>query len=167
MESKEPVSKRPGLRKRFTIIVLVMAAIGGFGSVLRAQPMASITVLSPSGSASDLVPEGEDYFTLVLGDPRDVNQRLDLRYQYAAVTNISVENGLWSGRGSNYVYPLFPGMPGAASIGQTGQDSPIDGDRFTQFSVRAQTDAGRNIRLTYYTGPFSGPGEAGQRWRGR
>jgi hypothetical protein len=141
-----------------------MAAIRGFGSVLRAQPVASITVFSPSGSASDVVPEGEDYFTLVFGDPRDVDQRLDLRYQHRNVTDISVENGLWAANGGSYVYPLWPGMGGAANIGQTGQDFPFDGDRFTQFSLRAQTDAGRNIKLTYFTGPHTGPGEAAQPW---
>jgi hypothetical protein len=127
----------------------------------QAKPSASITVLTPSGAPSDTIPEGEDYFNLELGDPRDMNQRLDLRYQYPDVTNISVQDGLWTGYGSNYVFPLFPGISGAANIGQTGQDFPIDGDRFTRFSVRAQSSASGAVSLYYYTGPFTGGGWMG------
>lgn len=143
------------------LALLVFALVLGPGRPSRAEPAASITVLSPTGAPSDVLPEGEDYFTLVLGDPRDMNQRLDLRWQYSNVTSISVQNGLWSARGGSYVYPLFPGVSGAANIGQTGQDFPIDGDRFSRFSVRAQSSSSSNVNLYYYTGPFTGATWAG------
>ena len=138
-----------------------------FAGDSQARPSASIVVVSPGGGLSDTVPEGEDYFTLELGDPRDMNQRLDLRFQhpdtgYPGITNIAVENGLWRGYGGNRVFPLFCGFgDAAANLGQTGQDYPIDTQRFNYFSVRARSTEDTIVRLYYWQGAFTGNGSAG------
>ena len=148
-------------RQMRVVALLVMGLLLFSPARLTAGPVASIVVLSPSGVTGDVVPEGEDYFTLVLGDPRDMNQRLDLRFQYPNVTGISLADGMWYGYGGSYVYPLFSGLGGAANIGQAGGQPLLDGTRFRRFSVRAGHNTDGNVRLTYFTGLLTDPGEAG------
>jgi hypothetical protein len=150
-------------------LAMLTALLAGLIMVPRmstgAGTLAAIEVLSPSGAAADVLPEGEDYFTLVLGDPRDMNERLDLRFQYDNVTNISVQDGLWRGYGGSHVFPLFFPFPGAANIGQTGDLYPIDGGRFSRFSIRARSTGGSsaNVSINLIIGEFESSVGGGSR----
>lgn len=140
---------RRGSRRWILITISIALLVSSLS--FRAQPNGSIVVLSPSGAPSDVVGEGEDYFTLELGDPRDMNQRLDLRYQHLNVTHINVQNGLWTAYGGTRVFPLFPGFgDAAANIGQTGVDHPIDGNRFDYFSMRVSAGSSEPVYLVVH-----------------
>lgn len=137
------------------VVSLSLLWLGSYTLLTRAAPAANpaVTVLSPSGAASDAVGEGDDYFTQVLNDPRDMNNREDAMWQMFDVHNISFANGLWSGDSTNasgnwsMIYFLFPGhsfappMSSVAEIGQTGWNYPIQGSKYKQLSFRLKAPA--------------------------
>lgn len=151
-----------------------------------AQPLAanpSVTVLSPSGSANDIVGEGDDYFTQVLGAPRDMNQPTDMLWQEFGVTNITVSDGIWTGTTSNSggqsrVWPLYPGYSSnptgdandasASEIGKTGGNYPIQTTKYKRLSFRINSPTTDNWlvgwsvkKFTSYAGFVQGKYTAG------
>lgn len=140
------------IRHRLMVAMVVSLSflwLGSYTLLTWAAPAANpaVTVLSPSGAASDAVGEGDDYFTQVLNDPRDMNNREDAMWQMFDVHNISFANGLWSGDSTNasgnwsMIYFLFPGhsfappMSSVAEIGQTGWNYPIQGSKYKQSAL--------------------------------
>ena len=123
----------------------------------------TVTVLSPSGAAADTIGEGNDYFTQVLHEPRDMNQHTDLIWQEFGVNNISFSNGLWSGTttnsdGNSNIYMLYPGYSdlttsvGVAEVGKTGWNYPIQTSTYKQLSFRLnapQAASGSWWNVTY------------------
>jgi hypothetical protein len=122
-----------------------------------AEPAANptVTVLSPSGAAADTIGEGDDYFTQVLHEPRDMNQHTDLMWQEFGVNNISFSNGIWSGTTSNTpsgsyseIFALYPGFShlprsvGVAEVGKTGWNYPVQASKYKQLSFRLKAPAG-------------------------
>ncbi len=131
--------------------LFVFSGARGEGQTSHAASVVSltsaVTVTSPSGAAGDVVPEGNDFFTHVLGDPRDMNERLDLRWQQG-ISNISIASGLWSGTASAWadVWVHFPGInSGAANIGKIGANYPIDPLTYKQLSFRLSSPANANL----------------------
>ena len=121
-----------------------------------AMPTANptVTVLSPSGGALDVIGEGDDYFTQVLNEPRDMNQYSDMQWQEFGVTNILDANGLWSATASTpsdgaRVWPLYPGFSfnptggtddlSAAEIGKTGWNYPVQTTKYKTLSFRVNS----------------------------
>jgi hypothetical protein len=128
-----------------------------------AVPQASaVTVSSPSGAATDIVAEGDDFFTHVLGDPRDMNERLDLRWQ-VGISNISVADGIWQGNwsASGSVYAHYPGHDtGAANIGPIGTQYPIDTSTYRQLSFRIYSSSSTSYDWSAYPGYLVGGGNS-------
>lgn len=120
----------------------------------------TVTVLSPSGAAADTIGEGDDYFTQVLHDPRDMNQHTDLMWQEFGVTNISVANGLWSGTATNTngnadIYALYPGFSypnevGVAEVGKTGWNYPVQTSEYKQLSFRLKAPTGASATSNWW-----------------
>jgi hypothetical protein len=118
---------------------------------LAAPQTVQITVLSPSGQASDVVGEGDDYFTQVLGQPRSMDHQDDLMFQSFGVTNIAMANGIWSGTGAPWsedsnvsvseVWPVYPGFTQGlgAQLGNYGWNHPIETSQYQQFSFRVSS----------------------------
>ncbi len=127
-------------------------------------PQTTITVTSPSGAATDVIAEGDNFFTHVLGERRDMNARLDLRWQ-TNVSNISVSNGIWKGTFANgvgswsntgNVFIHYPGLnTGAANIGPIGTQHPIDASTYRQLSFRMYSPSDTTYYLTSFTGLMS------------
>lgn len=128
--------------------------LGGRALAASAEPGANptVTVLTPSGAASDVIGEGDDYFTQVLHEPRTMDRHTDIIWQTFGIDNISFANGIWSGTISNTpagsyseIYPLYPGYSiGAntvAEIGKTGWNYPVQTDRYKQLSFRLKAPA--------------------------
>jgi hypothetical protein len=143
-----------------SVLSLGLLWLGAHAALTRAEAAATptVTVLSPSGAAADTIGEGEDYFTQVLHDPRDMNQYTDMSWQTSGLHNISVANGVWSATTSNTngyseIFPLYPGFSfkptggsddqSVAEIGKTGWNYPINASKYKQLSFRlkAPTDA--------------------------
>ncbi len=128
--------------------------LGGRALTAIAEPDAmTVTVLTPSGAASDVIGEGDDYFTQVLHEPRTMDRHTDLIWQSFGIDNISFANGIWSGTttetgGHSEIYPLYPGYSiggnTVAEIGKTGGNYPVQTSKYKQisFRIKAPNDAG-------------------------
>ncbi|MGH2592574.1 MAG: hypothetical protein ACRDGG_03590 [Anaerolineae bacterium] len=117
-------------------------------SITSAAQATTVTVSTPSGAGTDVVGESEDYFTQVLGDPRDMQEHTDLIWQELGISNISVSGGIWSGTatnsgGNSRIWPLFPGFTqgGVAEIGKIGWNYPIQASKYKQLSFRLNAPA--------------------------
>ncbi len=117
----------------------------------------TVTVISPNGAAADTVGEGDDYFTQVLNEPRDMNQYSDMKWQEFGVTNIQDSNGIWSATASSSnsrVWPLYPGVSSnptggandasAAEIGKTGWNYPVQTTKYKLLSFRVNSSTTPN-----------------------
>jgi hypothetical protein len=156
---------------------LALLWLSGSALLVRAETAANptVTVLSPSGTTADTIGEGDDYFTQVLNDPRDMNNHEDATWQENGVDDISFANGVWSGNstntgGNSIIYFLFPGytfappMASAAEIGKTGWNYPIQGSKYKQLSFRLRAPATggwwhavySNVSATVQSGLVSG-----------
>ncbi len=144
-----------------------------------AEPAANptVTVFSPSGAAADTIGEGDDYFTQVLHEPRDMNQHTDLMWQEFGIDNIAFSNGLWNGTVTNSsgyaeIFALYPGFShlpssvGVAEVGKTGWNYPVQASKYKQLSFRLKAPAGAssswwhaaymNVSFTLDSGHFVG-----------
>ncbi len=112
-----------------------------------------MTFTQPDGTG-DVVGEGEDFATVELGDPWDMNQETDLwlsRY----MTNERFENGVYyattSADNNSYFFLLWQGYPNAQNIGKTGQAHPIDASTYHRVSVAlCSTSSGTMYFYWYY-----------------
>jgi hypothetical protein len=131
------------------------------GQVLQVQAVPAapiVTVLSPSGAASDVIGEGDDYFTQVQHNPRDMNDKDDLMWQVFGINNINYANGIWTGSTSNTpagsfssIYMIYPGYSfkptggtddeSVAEIGKTGWNYPINANKYKLLSFRLKAPA--------------------------
>ena len=150
--------RQQSLRWLAIVCISLLSLLWLCGQVLQAQarqkqaaPAApAVTVLSPQGAASDVIGEGDDYFTQVQHNPRDMNDKDDLVWQVFGITNISYANGIWTGTTSNTpvanppnyssIYMVFPGYSLAgnsvAEIGKTGWNYPINANNYKLLSFR-------------------------------
>jgi hypothetical protein len=137
--------------KLFVISVVLSICWLGLSraALISAAPQAvQIAVLSPSGSATDVVGEGDDYFTQVVGQPRSMDHPDDLMFQSSGVTNIAMANGIWSATATPWgtnplvsiseVWPVYPGFTQAngAQLGNYGWNHPINTRQYQQLSFR-------------------------------
>jgi hypothetical protein len=183
------------LSRRFIVIGLgVLSLLWLSGQALQTQALSvptipdalAVTVLSPQGGAADVVGEGDDYFTQVQHNPRDMNDKDDLIWQVFGIDNISYANGIWSGTTSNTpagsyssIYAIYPGDTAhpsgdvndqsANEIGVTGWNYPVDANKYKQLSFRLKAPATAsttpnnwwhagytNISFTFESGHYEG-----------
>lgn len=134
------------------ILVCATLFIGYISVTSAARAQATVTVLTPSGAPADVVGEGDDYFTRVLGDPRDMNEHTDLMWQEYGIANISLSGGIWSGAAVNpssgLIWALYPGHAygGAAQIGKIGWNVPVQASKYRQLSFRLNAPAGSPVQ---------------------
>jgi hypothetical protein len=157
-------------KNKLLVISVVLIGVGWLGlsrsALISAAPQAvQIAVLSPSGSATDVVGEGDDYFTQVLGQPRSMDHQDDLMFQSFGVTNIAMANGIWSGTGAPWsadprvsisgVWPVYPGFTQGegAQLGNYGWNHPVKTSQYQQLSFRVSapvtTTSWSSIHLGY------------------
>jgi len=123
------------ISKIFISAVIIFAIIGfTFSDQINAFGAATISV------PNILIPESDDFATLILRDPwdmsefSDISQYLNESGQRDIIRNPKVSNGIFSGtavgdisQGNNgNFYPLFPGYETAMLIGKVGHRYPID-----------------------------------------
>jgi hypothetical protein len=104
-----------------------------------AQP-AAIDVTAPAGNPV-VVAEGHDYFVRDLGMRRDMNELSDIRW-LDGVLNFEAVDGHWRGATAEgaRLFGMWPGMAlGAANIGPTGDQFPMNADRYRELSFRVFT----------------------------
>ena len=143
-------------RKNFLVLSLavLVSILGGVVAIhfpARAER-------SSERSAVRVVPESDDYATLVLGDPWDMNEFTDVSQylnqsgQAAVVTNVAISNGIFSATSSGNVFQgrngwfhlLFPGYETAVHVGKTGSRYPIDATKYGCFYIAIKVNSGAN-----------------------
>ncbi|HEY4689896.1 MAG TPA: hypothetical protein VIK33_11320, partial [Anaerolineae bacterium] len=155
------VSRKVMIGKRLAtaMIIALSVLLLNHASMSFAATTATITVLSPSGGAGDVVAEGEDYFTWVLGDPRDMNEHTDLMWQEFGISGISFANGLWTGTtanshgGQSRIWSLYPGFTqgSVSEIGKIGWNYPIQASKYKQLSFRLKAPSSGSWIAGYAT----------------
>ena len=88
-----------------------------------------------------VLPEGDDYATVILGDPWDMGQISDIYNEKTQnMSDVSVENGILSGvslTDDPSIFMLWPGFVGGLpSVGKYGVNFPIDANQYTHLSFR-------------------------------
>jgi hypothetical protein len=146
--------RRAGALVLIMILVLLPADTSGMGYWdMAAGPLASITFTEPDG-IDDVVGEGQDFATVELGDPWDMDQETDL-WLSRNMTDEHFENGIYhattSAANSSYFFLLWQGYPNAQNIGKTGQAHPIDASKYHRVSVAlCSTSPGTMYFFWYY-----------------
>ena len=163
--------RHPISRRLLIVGVCVLGLLWLGGQVLQTQALRvqaapsapTVTVLTPQGGGNDVIKEGDDYFTQVQHNPRDMNDKEDITWQVFTINDISYTDGVWSGTTSNvgpphypppnysavyFVYPGYTRLPSGgvndestAEIGKTGWNYPIDADKYKLLSFRLKAPA--------------------------
>jgi hypothetical protein len=130
----------------FTVLIVLSFAIG---SVNQAAGTSSSEVIAAR------IPESEDFATLILRDPWDMEQFSDISQylnesgQRDIIRNPAVRNGIFSGtavtdisKGANgNFFPLFPGYETAMLIGKVGHRYPIDANLYQCLYIAMKVDS--------------------------
>ena len=115
---------------------------------------ATVTVIEPDG-VDDVIGESDDYATLALGDPWDMNERNDIRWSNN-IANIYASSGVWYGTGSGSdpgFFTPFQGLVGAATVGKIGANYAIDTSRYTRLTFRVYATGHNNVEVLWFSSP--------------
>lgn len=111
----------------------------------------TVTITQPDGY-DDTIAEGDDFATVVLGDPWDMEQLTDI-FQPTNIGSISISDRIFSGFSTSndpYFWVLHPGYPGVQNIGKNGVNYPIDASRYRRLSFRLWLPPGENSYAHIY-----------------
>lgn len=124
----------------------------------------TVAVIEPDG-VDDVIGESDDYATVVLGDPWDMNERNDIRWSNNIVS-IYPSNGVWHGTGSGSdpgFFTPFQGLGGAANVGKIGANYPLDTSRYTRLTFRVYASDYNNVEVLWFSSPATWS-RAGKFW---
>lgn len=128
------------------VIALIVSLVLGIGAVPVSQATTPIYVrFARAGAelASSCLPEGPDFATLEIGDPWDMENDRDI-VRTCDLTNVSVSNGIWSGRSTTddpSFYLLDQGYYGAYHVNaRDGYVHPISTTLYCTISFRMYLD---------------------------
>jgi hypothetical protein len=127
------------------------------------------------------VAAADDFAARSLQDPWDMNERTDLGWFLYGVdepqsnlTSVQFASGVFSGNaaGNAQVFLLEAAVVGSARLGKTGQNFPIDANRYRVLAIRMNVTAPANAMLLWHretlfdgTGTFSGTFPVTPGWR--
>lgn len=118
----------------------------------------TVTITQPDGY-DDGIAEGDDFATVVLGDPWDMAQLSDI-VQPTHIDSISLSDGILSGFSTSndpYFWVLHPGYPSVQNIGKNGTNYPIDASRYTRLSFRLWLPPGTDSYAVIYWNRLPNP----------
>lgn len=148
------------MRSRWSAVLPVACLL--LCAVPRTGHSGTLAVLEPDGTG-DVVAEGVDYATVVLGDRWDMNELTDIyRFKTRNVSSLQALGGILSfhtDTNDARIWMLWPGSANAHSIDR-GNRFPIDTSRFKQFTMRIKLTGGEPVLphfsvLHYYEDEFS------------
>jgi hypothetical protein len=143
------------------ILPVVIASIVGIFILLQFSPLGLTHGKAEILDASSVtfIREGNDFATLILGDPWDmdkftnVSQSLNESGRLNFLQNIKVENGIFSARSTdiNYAqfYLLFPGYFFTGVNGKIGELYPIPSSKYRCLYMRMRVDSQNDQDLWY------------------
>ncbi len=128
-----------GMHRSFKVLALMGVILGLALFGLRSAPIAT--------AAPAKVPSPNEYATLVLNDPWDMDTKGDIPQPYQGVTNVSASNSIWSATITSAgvqngvgLWFLAPGFKGGMPIGKEGKsfmhDNQIDTSKYHYLSFR-------------------------------
>jgi hypothetical protein len=144
-----------GSTLRFVFVISTLIIIVGTISRRSIIPSAQ----AAGTQASFTIPEGRDFATLTLHDPwdmteySDISQFLNNSNQENLLTNIGVQNGLFSAQGvanDPWFSVLFQGYGGAMLIGKVGARYPIDQNTYRCLYLAANISNGGTGGQVYW-----------------
>ena len=129
------------------VLVAALCALGARDSVAQTVTLGAFTC-SPSPCPAT-VKEGDDFFSLQMNNPLDMNQRRDIMWEEnftdtPADRSVASSGGVWSGKFAStggYVFPLFAGFPDSMNQGLVGAKYPIDTTKYTYVAARRKLSA--------------------------
>jgi len=148
-------------------ILLLLALLLGAGyagwqllpsGVALADAQASITISQPDG-VDDVLAEGDDFATTVLGDPWDMNEHTDVM-AYHGLDNPSFSGGQLTFTLRDRVTLLrilFPGLKNRVDVGKIGMNYPIDTSRYRWLSFRMYQSQGGTSRIKWFYDRYAQP----------
>ena len=135
----------------FSLAILLMLSLLGTTTPSQATPQASITF--PSGST---VGGGDDFATVVLRDPWDMNESSDV-WEINNISNVAFSGGIMSFRTATadpYFWVLHQGYGSAQNIGKTGVADPIDASKYRFFSFRMYSSVAGLANIYWFYDPI-------------
>ena len=135
--------------------------MGDRGRPALAGPTATITIGQPDG-VDDVVGNGDDFATTVLGDPWDMSQHTDV-LAFHHVPNATIADGKLSFTTESDrtgVPILFPGANGRVDVGRVGMNYPIDAARYHWLSFRMYHPGG-DFKVKWFYGRY---GDSDRLW---
>lgn len=146
-----------------TVLLLsLVGAVEGFGQsrLIRAEPAVSVTIGQPDGQ-DDVVGNGDDFATTVLGDPWDMSEATDIMAIHH-IPNATISNGelsLTTESDRTKIPILFAGFEGRVDVGKIGMNYPIDSTTYRWLSLRMYHPAG-NFKIRWTYGRYGDPDRA-------
>ena len=135
-------SQRLLLGIALTMILLVVAISYALAQTTSSPATLAVTAPGPAGAVR---PEMDEFATVVLGDPWDMNQNTDLAYYRteSGIANGTFANGVYSGQmmhgnGGERITLLTAGALNNAAmrIGKIGYNFPINADHYRYLTLR-------------------------------
>ncbi len=116
------------------------------------DPAKPISFLAPGGVSEFAEPM--DYAAAQFSDPWDMNNADDIGHRVIRFSNVSMKNGIWSGKtvsDDSYFWFLWGGYPGAYSTFRDGERNPIDTNVYKKLTFKMYTsDASAQDKGTFY-----------------
>jgi len=137
------------------VALLLMSAWVGWrlaapDDLAEARTSATITISQPDG-VDDVVGEGDDFATTVLGDPWDMSQPTDI-LPITDLPGVAVSGGVLSYKAPTSLFGGIPLLLAAGSeidAGKIGVRFPIDAGRYRWLSFRMRQPSGTGIRINW------------------
>lgn len=103
-------------------------------------------------------PEGDDYFSTVMNNPMDFNERRGFWWEkhFNESTMDQTPNGIWSAATNNtgaLLFPVFQGFDPDQNLGYNGVNYPIDPSKYTLYSSSSTYGARSNYELGWSDSP--------------
>lgn len=145
----------------FALILGVCYSVGqvAYCPPVAAGPQATVVIDQPDG-VNDVLAEGDDFATTVLGDPWDMSEHTDLMAYH------DLPNPDFSGGNLRYVMDdsravvrlLFPGLNGRVDLGKVGMNYPIDTSRYHWLSFSMYHSGGSGtFRIKWFYDRYAQP----------
>ena len=126
-------------------------------TLVLAEPQATITITQPDG-VDDVVGNGDDFATTVLGDPWDMSEHTDIMALHG-LPDSTISGGVLHftmDSSSENVRLLFPGLEGREDVGKIGMNYPIDASHYHWLAFRMYHPGGL-FRIKWFYDRYAQP----------
>jgi putative cell wall-binding protein len=135
--------------------LMALAVVGALAAAL-VPPVPASAQASGITISRSTVPTGEDFATMLYGDPWDYDNREDIRFlqnrtinaQNARLEQSELRWSVAQGQASLHTF-VFPGYGGALYMNRDGGAKPIDATRYTHVAMRIFLGASQDRAMSF------------------